>query len=83
MDDEAFKETWLLADDDYKPLHYLGLNRYAILGQTMEARVPKPAEEAEEKLEEAVEEQRELGHEEAEKRREEQERRRREKPPQE
>ncbi len=81
MDDEAFDQTWLLADDDYKPLHYLGLNRYAILGNTMEARVPKPAEEAEEKLEEAVEEQRELGHEEAEKRREEEERRRREGPP--
>lgn len=48
IDDEAFEETWLLADDDYKPLHYLGLNRYAILGETMEARVPKPEEEAEE-----------------------------------
>jgi flavin reductase (DIM6/NTAB) family NADH-FMN oxidoreductase RutF len=83
VDNEAFDETWLLADDDYKPLHYLGLNRYAILGQTMEARVPKPAEEAEEKLEEAVEEQRELTHEEEEKRREEEERTRREEPPRE
>jgi len=71
------------ADDDYKPLHYLGLNRYAILGQRMEARVPKPTEEAEEKLEEAAEEQRELTREEEEKRREEKERRRREEPPQE
>jgi len=81
VDDEAFEETWLLADDDYKPLHYLGLNRYAILGQTMEARVPEPAEEVEEKLEEAVEEQLELGREEQERRREEKERRRREEPP--
>jgi flavin reductase (DIM6/NTAB) family NADH-FMN oxidoreductase RutF len=80
-DDEAFKETWLLADDDYKPLHYLGLSRYAILGETLEARVPQPAEEAEEKLEEAVEERLELGREEEEKRREEEERRRREGPP--
>jgi len=83
IDDEAFEETWLLADDDYKPLHYLGLNRYAILGQTMEARVPKPAEEPEEKLEEAVEEQLELTREEEEKRREEEERRRRDGPPRE
>ena len=81
VDDEAFDETWLLGDDDYKPLHYLGLNRYAILGEKLEARVPQPAEEAEEKLEEAVEEQLELGREEEEKRREEEERRRREAPP--
>jgi len=78
--DEAFDETWLLADDDCKPLHYLGLSRYAILGETLEARVPQPAEEAEEKLEEAVEEQLELGREEEEKRREDEERRRREGP---
>jgi flavin reductase (DIM6/NTAB) family NADH-FMN oxidoreductase RutF len=80
-DDEAFDETWLLADDDHKPLHYLGLSRYAILGETLEARVPQPAEEAEEKLDEAVEEQLELDREEEEKRREEEERRRREGPP--
>jgi len=79
-DDEAFDETWLLADDDHKPLHYLGLSRYAILGETLEARVPQPAEEAEEKLEEALEEQLELGREEEEKRREDEERRRREGP---
>ena len=81
VDDEAFDETWLLGDDDYKPLHYLGLNRYAILGERLEARVPQPAEEPEEKLEEAVEEQLELGREEEEKRREEEERRQREGPP--
>jgi flavin reductase (DIM6/NTAB) family NADH-FMN oxidoreductase RutF len=81
VDDEAFDETWLLGDDDYKPLHYLGLNRYAILGDRLEARVPQPAEEAEEKLEEAVEGQLELGREEEEKRWEEEERRRREEPP--
>ena len=74
VDDEAFDETWLLADDDHKPLHYLGLSRYAILGEKMEARVPEPAEEA-------VEEQLELGREEEKKRREEEERRRREGPP--
>jgi flavin reductase (DIM6/NTAB) family NADH-FMN oxidoreductase RutF len=62
-DDEAFSETWLLTEDDQKPLHYLGLNRYAVLGGRMEARVPKPAEEPEEKLEEAAEEQHELSRE--------------------
>ena len=81
VDDEAFDETWLLVNDDHKPLHYLGLNRYAILGEKLEARVPQPAEEPEERLEEAVEEQIELGREGEEKRREEEERRRREGPP--
>ena len=69
VDDEAFDETWLLADDDHKPLHYLGLNRYAILFERLEARLPQPAEEPEEKLEEAVGEQLALGREEEEKRR--------------
>ena len=80
VDDEAFDETWLLGDDDYKPLHYLGLNRYAVLGEKMEARVPEPAEEPEEKLEEAMEEQLALGREEEEKHREDEEHRRREGP---
>ncbi len=65
-DAEAFDETWLLEDDDEKPLHYLGVNRYALLGQRMEARIPKP-EEAEKSLEEAFEEQMELAKEEEEK----------------
>lgn len=41
---DAFRETWLLEDDDLKPLHYLGLNYYALLGERLEARVPKPEE---------------------------------------
>ncbi len=53
---EAFDKTWLLEDDDEKPLHHLGANRYALLGQRMEARIPKP-EEAEESQEEAFAEQ--------------------------
>ena len=65
-DAEAFDETWLLEDDDEKPLHYLGVNRYALLGQRIEARIPKP-EEAEKSLEEAFGEQRELAKEEEEK----------------
>jgi len=66
-DAEAFDETWLLEDDDEKPLHYLGVNRYALLGQRIEARIPKPEEEAEKSLEEAFEEQMEMAKEEEEK----------------
>ena len=39
--EEAFAETWLLDDDELKPLHYLGLNRYSMLGERLEARIPK------------------------------------------
>lgn len=55
---EAFEETWLLADDDDKPLHYLGLNYYAILGQRLEARVPEAEapEAVEEEFQEVLEE---------------------------
>jgi len=69
VDAEAFDGTWLLEDDDEKPLHHLGVNRYALLSQVMEARIPKPAEE-EKALAEAFEEQVELAKEEEEKRRE-------------
>ena len=51
----AFEETWLLTDDDAKPLHYLGLNYYALLAERLAARVPEP-EKAEEELEAGREE---------------------------
>jgi flavin reductase (DIM6/NTAB) family NADH-FMN oxidoreductase RutF len=79
-DAEAFDETWLLDDDDGKPLHYLGVNRYALLGQKMEARIPKAEEEADKSLEEAFEEQMEISQEEEEKRREMEEKGRKEGP---
>jgi len=66
-DAEAFDGTWLLEDDDEKPLHHLGANRYALLGQRMEARIPKPEEEGEKSPEEAFAEQVELAKEEEEK----------------
>lgn len=58
VEKEAFEETWLLADADLKPLHYLGLNYYALLGERLEARVPSAAadEPATEQIEEGVEE---------------------------
>ncbi len=34
---DAFDETWLVGDSDYRPLHYLGLDRYAVLGERLEA----------------------------------------------
>jgi flavin reductase (DIM6/NTAB) family NADH-FMN oxidoreductase RutF len=36
-DSEAFDETWLAEDRDYRPLHYLGLDRYAVLGGRQQA----------------------------------------------
>ena len=36
-DEEAFEETWKLDDVEYRPLHYLGGKRYAILREAMEA----------------------------------------------
>jgi flavin reductase (DIM6/NTAB) family NADH-FMN oxidoreductase RutF len=59
-DDEAFSDHWLLEDNDYKPLHYLGDNHYAMLDRVMDARIPKSAEEYGKRLSEAVEEQLEL-----------------------
>ena len=41
---DAFGDAWLLADEDERPLHYLGVNYYAILGERLEARIPQPAD---------------------------------------
>jgi hypothetical protein len=42
---DAFDDgAWLLADPDERPLHYLGINYYAILGERLEARIPAPAD---------------------------------------
>ncbi len=40
-DDEAFNETWLLANEA-RPLHYLGGLSYATLHERLEARPPSP-----------------------------------------
>ena len=42
---EAFDGTWLLAEPELKPLHYLGFNYYAVLSERLEARVPNATEE--------------------------------------
>jgi flavin reductase (DIM6/NTAB) family NADH-FMN oxidoreductase RutF len=60
VEEEAFDETWLLTDPDLKPLHYLGLNYFAVLGERLAARIPSAAGEA------SVEEQIKRGAEDAE-----------------
>ncbi len=52
---EAFEEAWLLADDDLKPLHYLGGDLYAILGERQQAKL-RTTEEGAIELEETAEE---------------------------
>jgi flavin reductase (DIM6/NTAB) family NADH-FMN oxidoreductase RutF len=39
VEPEAFDETWTLGDPDYRPLHYLGVDQYATLGQRLTARL--------------------------------------------
>jgi flavin reductase (DIM6/NTAB) family NADH-FMN oxidoreductase RutF len=65
---EAFEDAWLLEDDDYKPLHHLGGELYAILGERRQAQL-RTSEEGRVELEETAEER---------ERREEEEARRRE-----
>jgi flavin reductase (DIM6/NTAB) family NADH-FMN oxidoreductase RutF len=38
-EEEAFEETWRVEDRDYRPLHYLGLDRYAVLGERLQAKL--------------------------------------------
>jgi len=59
VEKEAFEEMWLLEDDDDKPLHYLGLDYYAILGERVQARL-RTSEEEGVRIEEAEEEQERL-----------------------
>ena len=34
---DSFDETWLVGDPDFRPLHYLGGDRYAVLGERLQA----------------------------------------------
>jgi flavin reductase (DIM6/NTAB) family NADH-FMN oxidoreductase RutF len=36
-EEEAFDETWLVGEADFRPLHYLGVDRYAVLSQRLQA----------------------------------------------
>lgn len=44
VEKDAFDDVWLLADPEERPLHYLGVNYYAILGDRLEARIPAAAD---------------------------------------
>lgn len=70
---EAFDETWLVGDAEYRPLHYLGLDRYAVLGERLQAQL-RTTEEGAIELGETPEERERREEEEA----REEERRRRE-----
>ena len=80
VEEDAFDGTWRLVDADLKPLHYLGLNHFAVLEERLEARVPQAEEEAstEEQIEAGSEEAGREGRERREREAEEAERRRRE-----
>jgi flavin reductase (DIM6/NTAB) family NADH-FMN oxidoreductase RutF len=52
---EAFDETWLTGDPDQRPLHYLGFDRYATLGEQMIAEL-RTTEEGAIDLDESEEE---------------------------
>src|SRR3989304_2964431 len=52
---DSFDETWLVADPDYRPLHYLGIDRYAVLGERLQAEL-RTTEEGRIELAEAEEE---------------------------
>lgn len=66
---DAFAETWTLSDPDYKPLHYLGIDRYAVLAELLQAQL-RTTEEGAIELAETAEERERLEEEEADKREE-------------
>ena len=55
VEPEAFEETWTLGDTAYRPLHYLGGDRYATLGQRLTAEL-RTSDEGTIDLAETVEE---------------------------
>jgi len=52
---ESFDETWLVGDPDYRPLHYLGIDRYGVLGERLRAQL-RTTEGGTIQLEETLEE---------------------------
>lgn len=54
-EEDAFEEMWMLEEPDYLPLHYVGTDRYAVLGGRMQAQL-RTTEEGAIELEESVEE---------------------------
>lgn len=56
VEEEAFDDTWLIDDPEYRPLHYLGLDRYATLNRRFQA-VLRTTDEGAIDLEETKDEQ--------------------------
>jgi len=52
---EAFEETWAIGDVEYRPLHYLGIDRYGILERRLQAEL-RTTDEGTIELTESVEE---------------------------
>lgn len=52
---EAFDGTWLIDDAEFRPLHYLGIDRYAVLGNRLTAEL-RTTEEGAIELAETTEE---------------------------
>ncbi len=52
---DSFDETWVVGDPEYRPLHYLGLNRYAVLGERLKAEL-RTTDEGTVQLSETLEE---------------------------
>ncbi|MDO8611392.1 MAG: hypothetical protein Q7R32_01050, partial [Dehalococcoidia bacterium] len=61
---DSFDETWLVGDVDYRPLHYLGGDRYAVLGERLQAEL-RTTEEGAIELAETPDERERRGEEEA------------------
>ena len=60
VDPASFDEQWLLGPEETRPLHYLGTNRYSVLGRALEARIPGPSEAPESVLRDRLAEELEL-----------------------
>ena len=59
-DGRSFGEQWLAGPEETRPLHFLGRNRYAALGATLEARLPRDFEAPESVLADRIAEELEL-----------------------
>lgn len=60
VDPRAFDERWLVGEEEWRPLHFLGGNSYSLLEGVLEARLPRGSEAPEEALAERIEEELEL-----------------------
>ena len=55
---DSFDETWLVGDPEYRPLHYLGMDRYSVVEERLQAELRTTDEGAIEMAETAEERER-------------------------